>query len=287
MVALSCLLAASCARADPTNGVVAGNPDAEKGLVESMHPRTGEIDLRSGTAKLRVPEGFSFLNADDANKVLVRLWGNPPQDDPPLGMIYPAGTGIAATNFWAIVLHYDEDGHVSDEGADRIDAAKLLADLQRAAGAASATRTNEGFPSIEITRWAAPPRYDAATHRFHWAKEVRFGGGESVLNYNIRVLGRRGTLVLNAVASIARLAEVEAAMPEMLKAVEFEPGYKYADFEPGKDKAAPYGLVALVSGETVTTSGLGSMSPKSLNATKGLLALVAIGGVAFLWKRTR
>jgi uncharacterized membrane-anchored protein len=36
----------------------------------------------------------------------------------------------------------------------------------------------------------------------YWAKEINFGGdSENTLNYNIRVLGRKGVLLLNFIAA--------------------------------------------------------------------------------------
>ena len=54
-----------------------------------------------------------------------------------------------------------------------------------------------------------PPSYDAAAHKLYWAKELMFGTDmDHTLNYNIRVLGRRGVLVLNAVAEMKQLAVI-------------------------------------------------------------------------------
>lgn len=43
--------------------------------------------------------------------------------------------------------------------------------------------------------WAEPPSYDAPAHKMYWAKDLLFSGNtEHTLNYNIRILGRRGVL---------------------------------------------------------------------------------------------
>ncbi len=283
---LSFWMAGAGLAADKTNPPAVPATDAARAgtaaLIAGLKPRRGEIDLRSGMAKVRVPEGYSFLDADDTTTVLVKLWGNPPPKDAPLGMLFPSSAGVATSNLWAVVLHYDAVGHVADTGADAIDFAKVLVDLKRAAGEASKDRVRDGFPSIEVTRWASPPRYDGISHKFHWAKELRFGGSDRVLNYNIRVLGRRGMLVMNAVAPMSRFSEIEAAMPKILGLVDFEPGHRYADFEAGKDKVAPYGLAALVAGDTADKSGRPRWSAGKLWAAKGLLAFVVVGGAAFL-----
>src|SRR5205823_5489518 len=80
--------------------------------------------------------------------------------------------------------------------------------------------------------------------------EVRFGNEtENTLNYNIRILGRRGGLVLNSVAGMSQLPEIERNTPAILSAVQFNSGNRYADFNPASgDKVATYGIAALVAG---------------------------------------
>src|ERR1035438_4859092 len=55
-------------------------------LAKSLKYQQGEIDLRDGLAKLTVPKEFSYLGPDDAETVLVKLWGNPPSRTKPLGL---------------------------------------------------------------------------------------------------------------------------------------------------------------------------------------------------------
>jgi uncharacterized membrane-anchored protein len=128
--------------------------------------------------------------------------------------------------------------------------------------------------------WAAPPRYEQTAHKLYWAKELSFGGDtEHTLNYDIRALGRRGVLSLNAVASMDRLRVVEANMKEGLGAISFNQGHRYEDYTAGVDKVATYGLGALIVGAIATKAGLFKILLGLLIAGKKfvLLALVAIG----------
>jgi len=80
---------------------------------------------------------------------------------------------------------------------------------------------------------------------------------EDTLNYNIRMLGRRGVLVLNAVASMSELPQIEKSTPQILSAIDFNPGNRYADFNAASgDKVATYGLAALVAGGVAAKLGL-------------------------------
>jgi uncharacterized membrane-anchored protein len=62
------------------------------------------------------------------------------------------------------------------------------------------------------------------------------------------MLGRGGVLVLNGVAAMSQLPDIEKATPRILAAIDFNPGHRYADFNPKTDKIAEYGLAALVAG---------------------------------------
>jgi uncharacterized membrane-anchored protein len=214
--------------------------------------------------------------------VLVDAWGNPPESaEDVLGMIFPAEIGPAQENGWGVVVTYEKDGYVSDEGAEKIDYTKMLREMQESAARVNRERKAHGFPSVEIVGWAEAPRYDRASHKLYWAKDVRFDGRDpDTLNYNTRVLGRRGVLVLNAVSGMDQLATVKSEMERLLPRVEFNEGHRYADFVPGKDKVAEYGLVALIAGGAALAAKGGLL--KWL--VGGLLALkkFAIVGVAAL-----
>ena len=97
-------------------------------------------------------------------------------------------------------------------------ARRLLAEMKKDVLEANPERKKAGYGTVELVGWAAPPDYDQNAKKLYWAKELRFeGGGETTLNYNIRALGRRGVLVLNAVvASKSQLAVVEKEMPKLL-----------------------------------------------------------------------
>ena len=225
-------------------------------LVASLHPQQGNIVLQDGLATLRVPAGFHFLNGADASNVLFKLWGNPPQSDP-LGMLMPADIGPLDENSWAVIITYEGDGYVKDADAEKIDYSKLLTQMQKGVAEGNAEREKAGYPRIDLVGWAQAPRYYRPTHKLYWAKEIKFGqSAENTLNYNIRMLGRGGVLVLNGVASMAQLPQIEQGTPGILSAIEFNPGQRYGDFNPTSDKVATYGLTALVAGGVAAKLGL-------------------------------
>jgi uncharacterized membrane-anchored protein len=231
-------------------------PPAVRQFVESLKFQSGEITLQDGLAKIALPESFRFLGSDDASKVLTKLWGNPPGAKP-LGMLVPTNADLASGDGWAVIVTFEEDGYVKDGDAAKINYNDLLKEMKEGVAESNKERAKEGYPTIELVGWAAPPRYDATAKKMYWAKELKFGGEEAnTLNYGIRMLGRRGVLVLNAVASMAQLPEIEAATPAILGMVDFQAGHRYADFNSKTDEVASYGLAALVAGGVMAKTGM-------------------------------
>lgn len=218
-------------------------------LLNDLKYQQGQIDLRGGLATLTVPKEFNFLDSTDAETVLVKLWGNPPSDVKPLGLLIPAGMTPISSNCWVVTISYEEGGYVKDDDASKINYDDLLKQMQKAVVEKNKSRQENGYPAIELLGWAEPPRYDAATHKMYWAKRFKVEGetGET-LNYDIRMLGRKGVLELKTIASVDQLPEIDAQTPQILGMVDFKEGNRYADFDPKVDKVATYGLAALVAG---------------------------------------
>ena len=161
----------------------------------------------------------------------------------------PADVTPLSTNCWVVTIDYTEDGYVKDDDASKINYDDLLKKMQAGIVENNKAREEHGYPAITLVGWAAPPHYDAATHKLYWAKQLQFAGERhDTLNYSIRMLGRKGVLELNAVAGIDQLAEIDQQTPQILGMVDFKEGSRYADFDPKVDKVAKYGIAALVAG---------------------------------------
>jgi len=245
-----------------------------------LHYQTGQVKLRGGLATLELPAEFRYLDPRETDLV-IRAWGNPPNNET-LGMIVPAGANVFQAESWAVVITYDEDGFVKDDDAATVNYDDLLGKMQRALRGENDERRRRGYPEIELVGWAEPPRYDSAAHKLYWAKDLRFGT-EAVhtLNYNIRVLGRRGVLVLNAVASMDQLAAVRRDMTRVIAFVDFAEGNRYADFVPGTDKVAAYGIAALIAGSIAAKAGFFKLLLAGILALKKLIVVALVAIAAF------
>lgn len=251
-------------------------------FVASLHFQQGQIVLPGGIATLNIPDSFRYLDPSDTEGVLVQAWGNP-SGKGTLGMLFPANVGVASDDSWGVVITYEEDGYVSDKDADSIDYDDLLKTMKERIAEQNEERKNQGYETIELVDWAAKPHYDKAAHKMYWAKEIAFGQAtEHTLNYNIRVLGRKGVLVLNAVSAISQFETVEKEMAQVLAFTDFNSGYRYADFDSKTDKTAAYGLAALVAGGVAAKAGLFGKLFVVLLAAKKLIFAGVIGIGALL-----
>jgi len=250
-------------------------------FVESLDYKEGVNQLNAGGVQLNIPKGFYYLSGNDARRVVVDAWGNPPASgDNVLGMILPSGKA-PVDDAWAAIITYDEDGYVSDEDAVKINYADLLKDMQAGVASDSGERVKQGFGSIRLVGWASPPYYDGATHKLHWAKELEFDGSpQHTLNYDVRALGRKGVLKMNFVAGMPQLAEIRGVIPAVMAMPEFVVGSRYEDYVPGTDKVAAYGLGALIAGKLASKAGLMVIALAFLK--KGWIVIVLV--LAGLWK---
>jgi uncharacterized membrane-anchored protein len=248
--------------------------------VESaLHWQMNTVSIASGIVNLNLNNNFKFLNSEQSNYVLHDLWGNPPRPDV-LGMIFPASSGPFDDSSYAFVITYDADGYVKDNDADKINYDDMFKDIKAQETQDNKTREKDGYQPIYMMGWAAQPYYDKQNKVLHWARELQFGSDSvHTLNYDVRVLGRKGILSLNAIASMSELALVKANINEVLKIPEFTPGNKYTDFNSSTDKVAEYGIGALVAGGILAKTGFFAVIGKFLLAAWKFIMI----GLAALW----
>jgi len=223
---------------------------------QSLDPQQGNIQLPNQIATLAVPEQFYYLNPEDAQKILVDLWGNPPGHTN-LGMILPSTKTPIDETAWGAIIQYQADGHVSDTNINGINIQKMLSDIQNITTQNNTARIKAGYAAVEIIDWAIPPHYDPSSHKLHWAKELKFGDqGAHTINYAIRILGKKGILMLNFVGTMAQQKDIEANLTTILNFTNFNQGLRYKDFDSVTDSTAPYGITTLITGKRLLPNRL-------------------------------
>jgi uncharacterized membrane-anchored protein len=241
----------------------------------------GTVSLENGVATLTLPEGFKFLDKTQSERVIVELWGNPDANGV-MGMIFPEADDVLADSSYAFVVQYDEIGFVKDDDADDIDYDDMLKELQKGEKEENEQRVQAGYDPAYLVGWAAKPFYDKERKILHWAKEIKFGDSAEVntLNYNVRVLGRKGVLILNAVANMSELPLVQQHVNDVLGIVQFNDGYKYEQFDSKVDDVAAWTIGGLVAGKVLAKVGILAVLAKFGKVI--IIGLIAAGGA--IWR---
>lgn len=253
-------------------------------IEKSLTYQTGKISLSGANATLEVPAGFGYLDPAQAKQVLEEYWGNPPAET--LGLLVPEGGGVLQNGSWVFELTFDNIGFVEDKDAEDIDYNELLTDMKKDMVEENKMRVEEGYPTVELVGWASPPYYDANNKVLHWAKDVRFQEMDvNTLNYNVRILGRKGVLVVNAIATTDQLEVVKANIPSIMSNVKFDEGYTYADFDSNVDEVAAYTIGGLVAGKVLAKAGLFAVLAKFGKFI--FIGIAAAGAGIWRWIRGR
>lgn len=257
--------------------------DARSAFLAQFEWVKGPGKAKVGTvAEVQVPAGHMYTGAKGA-QALLQAMGNP-TDGSEMGFFAPTSM------VWFVVFEWSDVGYVKDDDKDKLDGDKMLASIREGNESANEWRRENGQAELRVTGWSVPPRYNEETHNLEWAIKGE-SEGEPVVNYNVRMLGRKG--VMSAVLLVDP-AKMEAVLPEyraMLADYRFVQGQAYAEYRQG-DKLAKYGLAALVvGGAAAGAAKLGLFAWLAVFLKKGwkllvvVVAAVAAGVRKLFWGR--
>jgi len=264
---------------------------AEAAFMKGLTKRTGAVNLPKANATLDLGERYYFLDPADSKKVIEQAWGNPKGSaDNVLGMVFLAGTTPFDQPGWGAVVTYLPTGYVPDNDARSTDYDKILKQLREGEDEDNKERKKEGGREIHLAGWAQPPSYEPQGHTLIWARDLEFTGvQEHGLNYDVRVLGRKGVLSLNVVAGMNELPQVRTAADALRTVAMFDQGSRYADYQQGTDKRAAFGIGGLVLGGAglLVAQKAGLFAVALLFLKKGLVVILAAGAGAWTWLRRK
>ena len=215
-------------------------------------------------ATVDLPAQYKYLDVAQSKRLL-DAYGHS-HNDTSQGIIGPKDPDAD----WQVYLDYEDSGYIKDD--EKVDADDLLKALREGQDQANTERVKQGHPALRINGWSEPPRYERAQHQLVWGLKVREDKDTSdAVNYNTRVLGRKGYISVNLVASAENIEKYKSDASTLLNATTFDAGSRYADFSSKTDKVAEYGLAGLILGG----AGLGAAK---LAGKVGIIALIAKGG---------
>jgi uncharacterized membrane-anchored protein len=263
-IGIAMLLSSSVALATtskaPAPPPAAAQPPAEEQFHWQMGPKSLELGHE---VQLQLPATDAFLGMPDADRFLKQHGSFDNQGT--LGIVVSQDEKQG----WAVIIEFAESGYIKDN--DKIDAGEILKSLKEGTEQQNKERAAHGFPALTVGDWTESPHYDSATHRLVWAIPATSTRGTTI-NYNTRVLGRRGFVALNLLSSPETIAVEKANAATLLAATTFKNGARYEDFNAKTDKVAEYGIMGLILGG----AGIAAVAKTGLLA--GLLKVLIAGG---------
>jgi uncharacterized membrane-anchored protein len=211
--------------------------DSSEIVTASFYYKAGEQELGQGTI-LNVPEGYRLLDAVQSRVLVEHLWGNP-ENPNTLGVLLPARVGPMDKDFHGFVISFEPSGYMEESEIRKIDYTKLLAEMKEELKNDNLLRSGKGTGQISGMDWAFNPYYNKDNHSLHWARILHFGKNEpSMLNYELRLLGRKGVLCFTAIGKVTELEQIKQQLAIVAAAARFMPGNGYADYNPRTDQSS-------------------------------------------------
>ena len=247
-------------------------------LAWQIGPTEGKVGDK---ATIGVPDDHVFLDAANTRRFL-ELAGNPPKD----GHYTFAPRSLA----WFAVFSFNPAGYVKDD--EKIDPDALLKTLKESDAPSNEERKRLGMEAIYTEGWQVPPHYDTQTKRLEWGIRLRSAGGQFIVNYASRLLGRSGVMSAVLVSDPSTLAADTEQFKAALQTFSYVAGERYSEVKSG-DKIAQYGLAALIVGgaaAVATKKGFWAAIVAFLAAFWKLIAgvaVVALAGLAKLFGRKK
>jgi uncharacterized membrane-anchored protein len=209
-------------------------------------------------ARIELNESYVFLDAEGTRQFMEATQN--PISGTEMATIMPTDP----EQEWFLVFEYEPVGYVADDEKDSLDADAMIASIREGTEAANEERRSRGWDTMTIVGWNEEPFYDDRTNNLTWSIIGESAGSQNV-NRTIKLLGRRGVMTATLVSSPEILPLAAPLTDGLLAGYAFVPGNTYAEYVPGTDKLATYGLTALVVGG-------------------GAAALVKSGLLARIWK---
>ena len=244
---------------------------ASSPLYADLHPIKGPATGKLGDmAEIKIPEGYVFLAKDDMKEFMEKSHNLYSGQE--LGVLVDPNKSSGFLAFF----FFDDIGYIQDAAKEKLDPDAMWKEMLDNEKSANEERRKNGWEEIHMVKWAEIPQYNAQTQRLEWA-QILEAKGHQFVNYNTRILGRKGVM---RVTVVPQSHEWETVLPVFNTAIggfAFNTGNRYAEWVKG-DKVAEIGLAALVVG------GAGALAAKTglLGKLWAVIALVVAKGIKLI-----
>jgi uncharacterized membrane-anchored protein len=253
---------------------------------EEYDQKLRALDWVRGPAKVNlgkigevlIPRNSMFLDGDNSRKFKELNEG--------ISNGQEVGTILGPSFKWRVVFYFSEIGYIKDPQNEKLDAEPILESLRKGTEEANKIKRKKGWDTMQVVGWRQRPNYNSISRNLEWAI---IGENDrtkrKVVNFQTRILGRRGVLKSTLVSRPLTLNKYLPIYKDILAGFSYKSGWQYAEYRTG-DKIAEYGLVALITGGAIAIaakSGLLSILMKNIKWI--LFGLLAFFGT--IWKFVR
>jgi uncharacterized membrane-anchored protein len=237
----------------------------------------GPVEVRlADRATMWLPANRVYLDGDQARKLLGagKNWDNATQ-----GVVLPA----TSRPDWMAYVSLVDEGYISDQDAKAMDPEAVMGTYKAKVAAENPARALQGLSPLEVTGWMEAPRYDAK-HRLGSCLGATVLGSKSpddrIVNCSAFALGDQGALKIVVAGQETNYQRFRGESGALIDTIVYDKGKGYDDADLATVKTAPYGLIALMTGDTnfkkVTVA-----QPAAPAQKLGLIALLIVYALKF------
>ncbi len=217
------------------------------------------------TAEITIPEGYRFLDDKGGRSFLEGMRNSAPKNL--IGILAPDSTK------WFAVIEYSGTGYVKDTDASQLDASAMLKKVQKLIARQNAANSTNSSPAIASADWELKPVYNPAQNKLEWAIRAA-----NVVNYSVRLLGRRGVLEVVAVQPYQTDFDL-VPLRDIVNGIFFKDGERYSDYKLG-DTLAKASMAQLAANENGPNAA--SASNNKAKSSHNVLWIVGAGSAVLL-----
>jgi uncharacterized membrane-anchored protein len=237
----------------------------------------GPVEVRlADRATMWLPANRVYLDGEQARKLLGagKNWDNATQ-----GVVLPA----TSRPDWMAYVSLVDDGYIGDQDAKAMDPEAVLGTYKAKVAAENPARAPQGLSPLEVTGWMEAPRYDAK-HRLSSCLGATALGSKNpddrIVNCSAFALGDQGALKIVVAGQETNYQRFRGESGALIDTIVYDKGKGYDDADLATVKTAPYGLIALMTGDT-NFKKLTVAQPAAPAQKLGLIALLIVYALKF------
>lgn len=194
-------------------------------------PKT--LELADGAIGSKIKAGYVFADAEQTAKYLKHF--HAPRSGSEVGLIMSSDE----SQEWFILLDYKDVGYIKEEMLQQVKPEDFLKGVKMKT---DQERIQKGFyqsmnGKLDITGFIEEPYMDINNKVYSAALKLTQGKTELV-NYVNMIFGRKGVFVIRLVCKEDEFEGLKPIVQDIVNNTGYYYGYKYSEFEPGKDKVA-------------------------------------------------